>query len=310
MKKIITIVGATATGKTSLAIKLARRFNGEIISLDSRQIYRGMQIGTAQPTNEEMKGIKHHLVGIHNPSNTVSAGVYAELVINKVQSIHSRFKIPIICGGAGLYYRAIKKGIFDGSVTNTLLRKRLEQSYDKNPIILMECLLKIDPEYAKIVHINNKKRLVRALEIYETTGKTPSENFNKQKSNYTNHLDLFTIMLNWNRDILNKRISQRLDYMLELGWIKEVKNLLEKEKNSSLSYPALNSIGYAQIASYLASQIDYQQMKKEIMIKTCQFAKRQVQWFKKENIEIIVEMIDIKNKEIEEILYGILIETL
>ncbi len=308
MKKIITIVGATASGKTSLAIKLASRFDGEIISLDSRQIYRGMKIGTAQPTNEEMKRVKHHLIGIYSPSKTVSAGAYAELVIKKIQAIHSRSKIPIICGGAGLYYRAIKKGIFDGSVSNPSLRKKLEQSYDANPISLMDYLLKIDSEYAKLVHINNKKRLVRALEIYETTGKTPSENFRIQKSNLTNYLDIFTIMLSWNRDKLAKRISQRLDFMLDMGWIKEVEELLEKEKYNSKPFSALDSIGYNQIQSYLAGKINYQQMKKDIIIKTRQFSRRQVQWFKKENIDIIVEMDNLSNKEVEEILCCFLME--
>ena len=193
MKKIITIVGTTASGKTSLAIRLSHILDAEVISLDSRQIFKGMPIGTAQPTNKEKDGVTHHLIGFKNPWDPVSAGRYAELVLDKVSNIHKNGKIPIICGGAGLYYRAIKNGLFSKSSTDESLRHELESAYDKNPSHLMDELIKIDPEYASIVHINNKKRLVRALEIFGITGKAPSKNFDEQRNNPTKVLDLFTI---------------------------------------------------------------------------------------------------------------------
>ncbi len=308
MNKIITIVGATSSGKTSLAINLAQRFNGEVISLDSRQIYKGMEIGTAQPTNIEMKGVQHHLIGFSDPSKSVSAGKFAELVINKVKMIKSCSKTPIICGGAGLYYRAIKKGIFKGSMSNSELRHSIEKLYDLNPVSLFNKLQKIDPQYSRLVHINNKKRLVRALEIYEATGKTPTEHFKIQNSNQSNLLDLFTIMLSWNRENLINRIDKRLNQMLSAGWVKEVENLLKKQKNNSLSFSAINSIGYYQIQSYLNGQIDYNQMKEDIIIKTRQYARRQAQWFRKEKIDLIVEMDNVNIETIEEILYCLLVE--
>ena len=305
MDKIITIIGPTASGKTSLAIQLSKELDGEVISLDSRQIYKGMEIGTAQPTIEEMRGVKHHLIGCIHPKEPVSAGRYAELVINKVALVQQNGKIPIICGGAGLYYRAIKKGIFNDSITDVNLRNELESAYDNAPNALLKKLEEIDPQYASIVHINNKKRLVRALEIFGTTGKAPSINYQNQKSNPTKVLDLFTIKLDWERKNLNKRINQRLDFMLSSGWIDEVNDLVECERIENSLFPALNTIGYGQIKSFLKNDISFEKMKENIFIKTRQFAKRQNQWFNRENTELTIKMDDIKIDEIIQILCGI-----
>ena len=302
MKKIITIVGTTASGKTSLAIRLSHILDAEVISLDSRQIFKGMPIGTAQPTNKEKDGVTHHLIGFTNPWDPVSAGRYAELVLDKVSNIHKNGKTPIICGGAGLYYRAIKNGLFSKSSTDESLRHELESAYDKNPDQLMDELIKIDPEYASIVHINNKKRLVRALEIFGITGKAPSKNFDEQRNNPTKVLDLFTIRLDWERQSLIKRIEHRLDQMLVSGWVEEVKGLLKLQKEKSSLFPALNSIGYEQIQSYLENDIDFDKMKETIFVKTRQFAKRQSQWFNKEDIELTLKMDTLKKDEIIQIL--------
>ena len=305
MDKIITIVGPTASGKTSLAIQLSKELEGEVISLDSRQIYKGMGIGTAQPTIEEMMGVKHHLIGCIHPKEPVSAGRYAELVIDKVALVQQNGKIPIICGGAGLYYRAIKTGIFSDSITDVNLRNELESSYDDDPNVLLKKLEEIDPEYASIVHINNKKRLVRALEIFGTTGKAPSINYQNQKSNPTKVLDLFTIRLEWDRKNLNKRINQRLDLMLSSGWIDEVNELVECERKENSLFPALNTIGYGQIKSFLKNDISFEKMKENIFIKTRQFAKRQNQWFNNENTELTINMDNLKIDEIIQILCGL-----
>jgi len=301
--KIITIIGPTASGKTTLAVKLSQQLNAEVISLDSRQIYKYMPIGTAQPTEKEMGGITHHLVGFSDPAEPISAGTYANLVIEKVQMIQDYGKVPIICGGAGLYYRAIKRGIFEGSITDQDLRKDLEASYDEDPRFLMNELRSIDPDYADIVHINNKRRLVRALEIFGTTGKSPSDHFSEQSSNPSKGLDLFTIMLDWKRENLLQRINLRLEQMLLLGWVEEVKNLLDKQRKDSTFFPALNSIGYGQIQLYLNGEKNYEEMKDEIMIKTRQFARRQKQWFIKEHIDLAVKMDDIEKNQIDQILY-------
>ncbi len=305
MEKIITIIGPTASGKTSFAVKLSKKINGEIISLDSRQIYQLMPIGTAQPSIEEMDGINHHLIGITSPYETVSAGNYAQLVKDKVIAIRKNKKTPIICGGAGLYYRAIKDGIFEKSSTDIGLREELEKIYDANPFSLMERLIKVDSQYAKIVHINNKKRLVRALEIFDSTGIAPSEHFNNQINDYSKNLDLYTIRLNWRRNNLINRINSRLEQMLAAGWVDEVKFLLEMQKQSSKPFPSLNSIGYQQIQNYLYGEITFDKMKENIKIKTRQFAKRQNQWFNNEDIELVVQMEELIIDDIIEILYDI-----
>jgi tRNA dimethylallyltransferase len=166
----------------------------------------------------------------------------------------------------------------------------------------MDELIKIDPEYASIVHINNKKRLVRALEIFGITGKAPSENFDEQKNNPTKVLDLFTIRLDWERRSLIKRIEHRLDQMLVSGWVAEVEGLLKLQKEKSSLFPALNSIGYEQIQSYLENDIDFDKMKETIFVKTRQFAKRQSQWFNKEDIELTLKMDTLKKDEVAQIL--------
>ena len=169
----------------------------------------------------------------------------------------------------------------------------------------MRDLINIDPDYANIVHINNKRRLVRALEIFSITGKSPSENFNQQNKNLRSHLNLFTIRLDWERESLVKRINLRLEQMLYMGWIKEVDLLLKKQKAHSLLFPPLNSIGYKQICSHVNGEISFEDMKKKVLIKTRQFAKRQKQWFDKENIDLIVGMDNLDDREISQILYCI-----
>ena len=302
MEKILTIIGPTASGKSSLSVELAKRLDGEIIGLDSRQIYEGMPVGTAQPTKEEMDGIPHHLFGFRNPAKPISSGEYAKMMKEKVVEIRGFGKTPIICGGAGLYYRALKTGIFEGSVSDLPTRDRLDQAYEDDPAALLAWLRSIDPEYAEIVHINNKKRLMRALEIYEATGKTPSEHFRDQEKNPVETMNLFTILLNWDRKIIIERIEQRTDEMLENGWIEEVQELLIKQSVSKKVYPALNSIGYRQIQSYLKNELTFDEMREDIVIRTRQFARRQVQWYKKENIELIIEMDNLNHKKIPKII--------
>ena len=241
----LAVVGPTASGKTSISIKLAKKINGEVIGLDSRQIYKGMEIGTAQPTVHEMDGIPHHLIGSLDPWTRVSAGKYASKVYDKINFIKSKGKVPIICGGSGLYFRAVVRGLFDESSTNLFIREKLEIEYNLNPKFLLKKLNKIDPEYSKIVHINNKKRLVRALEIYEITGRTPSEHFINQKIN--NILKVFTIYLDWNKEELNQRIIKRTKNMISKGWFDEVNKLNLMRKNII----GLDSIGYREITLFL-----------------------------------------------------------
>ena len=298
LKKIPAIIGPTCSAKTSLAIKLAKLIDGEIIGLDSRQIYREIPIGTAQPNEEELKSIKHHLIGCYDLNKSISAGKYAELVELSIEKIFKKNKNPIICGGAGLYFRALTKGIFSDSISDLNIRKSLNKAYDKNPKRLLKKLKSIDPEYSKIVHINNKKRLIRALEIYETTGKSPSQHFLLQKSTKKSKINIFSIYLRWDQRMLNKRISLRTLDMLKHGWINEVEKIKKQEKKNNIKYSCLNSIGYSQISDYLDGFITSEKMKEEIITKTCRLSKKQLKWFKKESINLCIEMDSIRIREI------------
>ena len=305
MKKIFTIIGPTAVGKTNISIKIAKLIKGQVVGLDSRQIYKGMSIGTAQPNKIEMQSILHHLVGERDPWKSISAGEYSKMVINRVNSIMNAGENPIICGGAGLYYRAINKGIFEKSSSNEDIRKDLELRYDKNPTKLHNELKRIDPDYYKIVHINNKKRLVRALEIYQITGRPPSANFKNQYLEKTNKLNLFTVFLTIEKEPHLNNIKGRTIKMLDNGWIDEVKSLITLKEEMEFDFPALDSIGYKQIIEYLNGSINKDSLIDTIVSKTWQYAKKQYKWFKKENIDLIVDVTKLDPSVVSECIYDI-----
>ena len=196
IKTSLAIIGPTASGKSRLAIEIAKKIKGEIIGLDSRQIYKDMSIGTAQLNKEEEEGIPHHLIGIKSPEETISAGEYAELVLDEIKNIQSRNHIPIICGGSGLYFRTLTQGIFKGSKSDYEVREKLENEYYRlGSHILLDKLNRIDPDYAISVHPNNKKRLIRALEIYEITGKSPTDNYKQQSKENKIKFEVLSIYL-------------------------------------------------------------------------------------------------------------------
>mgnify|MGYP001220652740 FL=1 len=302
----LAIIGPTASGKSTVAVEIAKRIKGEVIGLDSRQIYKDMAIGTAQPSINEQRGVSHHLIGIKPPSEEISAGAYSKLVLDVAKDIKSRNHIPVLCGGSGLYYRALTQGIFDESKTDLKIRKELENEYDQHGSeTLMSQLISIDPDYAKNVHPNNKKRLIRALEIYQSTGKTPTQHYNKQSnSSKNNTLDLFTIYLEWEKSELNNRIKTRTKEMLKAGWIDEVKKLLKDYSDAII--PPLDSIGYREIVSYIDDKITLRSLEKIIAIKTRQFSVRQIKWFNKESIDLTIKMKS--NKSISQICDQIIYE--
>jgi len=288
-KLVMAIVGPTAIGKTTVAIDVANKVNGEIIGLDSRQIYKGMVVGTSQPTIEELAAAPHHLIGVKDPDSPISAGKYAKLVLNLVKDISERGKEPIICGGAGLYYRAITKGIFSESETHLDVREKLIQEYEETgPDGLLNRLQELDPEYAVKVHPNNKKRLIRALEIYTVTGKPPSEHFNRQEKFGIPTLDLFTVLLTIDRKELDKRIAKRTAKMLNSGWIEETKML--RKGNDPIAMHPMDSIGYRQIADFLDGKLNKEELEAKIILRTCQYARRQLQWFRQENIDLTIDI--------------------
>ena len=292
VKPILAIVGPTAVGKTSVAIAVAQKVKGEIIGLDSRQLYRGMPIGTAQPSAGELELIPHHLIAIREPHEIVSAGEYSTLVKECIAEIRMRGKEPIICGGASLYLEALTKGIFEDSTADLKIREKLNEEYDQYPPALLKKLQGIDSEYGHIVHINNKKRLVRALEIFELTGKSPTEHFNSQTINPSTNHHFCVILLSMDKQDLETRICNRTKKMLANSWIEETKALLEKYSEGEVH--ALDSIGYHQICKYLVGEYTLEEVEEEIILRTRQYAKRQLTWFRNRSnpIEIDVEQFE------------------
>lgn len=286
MKSII-IVGPTAIGKTNLSISLAKEINGEIIGLDSRQIFDFMPIGTGQPSKNEMIEIKHYLIGTHKLTRKISAGKYSKLVVKSIKEILSKNKVPIICGGSGLYYRALVKGIFNESITNYNIRKKLIKRLETEGVDnLLKELKNIDFNYSKIVHKNNVKRLLRALEIYYITGKGPSENFKKQKINTNDNF--FKIYLKMDIDVLRKKIKNRILSMIENGWIEEVNEIVSMGHKKSNQ--AMESIGFNDVNDFLKKKINLNELIEQININTRQYAKKQIKWFNREQFDLIIDL--------------------
>ena len=289
-------MGPTAIGKSTVAVMLAKTFNGEVIGLDSRQIYRNMPIGTAQPSIKEMDGVPHHLIGILSPSEIISAGEYARLVNKTIQNVKSNQNLPIICGGSGLYYRALTQGFFNESSSDAKIRDSLNKRLNRDGArVLLAELNSIDPEYSKIVHLNNHKRILRALEIFEITGKPPSEHFRKQEKN--NQREKFlSIYLKPNIDALVPRINNRIEKMLGNGWLEEVKDLKSLGFNDN-THP-MESLGYKYLIQYLKGERNLNDTIERIKIETRQFARKQIKWFDKEEMDITIDIPEISNKVI------------
>ena len=271
--KIIVIVGPTASGKTSLAIKLARRYHGQIISADSRQIYRGMNIGTAQPNKKQLLQIKHHLIGCINPDQPFSLADFIQLANKKITYLLSKNITPIIVGGTGLYISALIDNYqLPSGKIDLELRKKLEQ---KTPQQLMTLLRKKDLQTAQIIDQNNKRRLVRALEYVLTNKKSFTANQQKKTSDYQYQI----IGLNPGKEKLEHNIRLRTIEMIKNGLVAETKKLLKKY---SASLPALQTIGYQEIIQYLDNKKSLTQAEELINIHTRQYAKRQMTWFKRD----------------------------
>tara|TARA_B100000427_G_scaffold113399_1_gene93998 strand:- start:195 stop:1103 length:909 start_codon:yes stop_codon:yes gene_type:complete len=284
LKNFFSIVGPTASGKTNLSIQLAERLNGEIIGVDSRQIYKSIPIGTAQPSKQELKTVPHHLIGIKDLNEPISAGEYIKLIDKKIYAIIDKKRTPILCGGTGLYFKTLFEGIFSESTTDINIRKRLEGEYDSNKKASYEKLQSIDPDYALKVHINNKKRLVRALELYEITGKNMSDNFASKNIKSDFHNRFFKIYLRMSRKTLHERILKRTLFMVKNGLIEEVQSVLDNNYNIE----HLDYIGFNEIVSYLNSEISLDEAIEKIVIRTRQYAKRQLKWFDIQDFDLII----------------------
>jgi tRNA dimethylallyltransferase len=279
MKELIVITGPTAVGKTEFAISLAEEIQGEIVSADSRQVYKYMDIGTAKPTIEDQSRVKHHLIDILYPNEEIDAGSFSKLARSKIDQIFDNGHQPILVGGTGLYIRGIIDGIFEGPGRNEMIRSKLKEIQEKNQNQLHFMLKDIDPESAIKIHPNDRQRIIRALEIYYETGKSMSL-MQKEHRFGSSHYNTFFIGLYRDRDELYDIINTRVDDMIASGFIKEVAGLLEMGYSSELN--SMQGLGYRYILSFLKKEIMLDETIELIKRDTRRYAKRQMTWFNKE----------------------------
>ena len=280
-KKIVVVCGPTASGKTALAVELAKEHNGEVISSDSMQIYRRMDIGTAKPTVEEMQGIPHHMIDVVDPEEDFSVARYVDMASRCVDDVLARGKLPIVAGGTGLYIDSLLSGrTFSAFSPESPLRGELEgRMRAEGGEKLLEELAKVDPESAARLHPNDEKRIVRALEVYLTTGKTITQH-NAETLAIPPRYDALTINLSYeNRADMWSRIDRRVDVMMEQGLVEEVRALLNSGVPEKCT--AMQAIGYKEMVEAVLRTGDYHAGAEEIKLRSRQYAKRQLTWFKR-----------------------------
>ncbi|MFA9424114.1 MAG: tRNA (adenosine(37)-N6)-dimethylallyltransferase MiaA [Sedimentibacter sp.] len=300
--KIIVIVGPTAVGKTYVSVELAKKMNTQVISADSMQIYKGMNIGTAKVLPEEMQEIKHHMIDLINPDENYSVSDFKKEAENIIDNMLINNNIPIIVGGSGLYVNSLIYDLdFGKAKSNDEIREYYTYYYENHgEDALFEKLRNIDPESAEKIHKNNVKRVIRALEVYDITGKKFSElntDIRKQSDKY----ECILVGLSTDRKILYDRINQRVDKMLADGLVEEVKSLMNKGYDKNLV--SLQAIGYKEIIEYLDGNITLEEAVNILKRNTRRFAKRQYTWFlKDENVKWFqIENLDEINMTLEKI---------
>jgi tRNA dimethylallyltransferase len=293
----IAIVGPTCSGKTRAAIELAKLIKGEIISVDARQIYKLIDIGTAKPTREELSEVPHHLVDILSLDDEMSAGAFAKLARETVKGVFARNHLPIMVGGSGLYLRAIINGLFDSPEVDEEIRKKLRQRFElEGAENLLKELQEIDPKAAEGLIPENYKRILRALEVYYSSGEAIS-NLRLARPSAPDFQTLqFGIQLD--RKILYCRIEKRVDKMIEQGLVDEVKEILRRGFHPNLN--SLQTVGYKEVISFLGEKIRFEDMVSLIKMNTRHYAKRQMTWFRKDRRIIWIKADDKSPREIAE----------
>ncbi|SCP95045.1 tRNA (adenosine(37)-N6)-dimethylallyltransferase MiaA [Anaerobium acetethylicum] len=290
-KPLIILTGPTAVGKTKLSIALAKAVNGEIISADSMQVYKYMDIGSAKITKEEMGGIKHYLIDEFKPDEEFNVVKFKEYACRYMEKIYEKGKIPILVGGTGFYIQAVLNDIdFSETTEDPEFRRELEiLAADRGAEYLHDMLRNVDPESASAIHSNNVKRVIRALEYYKKTGSRISEHNASQKKKKSPYNFLYFV-LNDNRDILYERIDQRVDQMLDQGLVDEVKTLAEKGYTRDLV--SMQGLGYKEILAYMDGEMTLEEAVYTIKRDTRHFAKRQLTWFRRETDVTWIELQD------------------
>ena len=290
-KKLIILTGPTAVGKTALSIALAKRLDGEIISADSMQVYKHMDIGSAKIKVEEMEEIPHHLIDLLEPDEEFNVVRFKELSKEALFGIYERGRLPVVAGGTGFYIQALLYDIhFDETDNEHEYRKQLEQiASDKGNEYLYQMLKEIDPLSAEEIHFNNTKRVIRALEYYHDTGKTISSHNYEQRGNQSPY-NFAYFVLNDKRELLYQRIEERVDIMLKNGLIEEVKELLAHGCDADMV--SMQGIGYKEVVNHLENNISLEDTAELIKKNTRHFAKRQLTWFRREKDVCMINIDD------------------
>lgn len=278
MIQVVAVVGPTGSGKTALGVALAKELGTEIVSADSMQFYRGMEIGTGAPSADELAAVKHHFVGHLTPDQRMSAGEYQIQARKVVQSLNEQGKPAVVVGGSGLYIQALIDGLFDGPGRDETVRARLEEERESTGVeALYERLQSVDPEYAAVIERTDPIRVVRALEIYELSGEPASKLYAEHQAKQVS-LESRQFLIDYPREVLYDRINRRVDGMLEAGLLDEIKALVDAGYEADVR--KLKSLGYREMLSYVMGERGFDEAVEQMKKYTRRYAKRQLTWFR------------------------------
>ena len=279
-KPVVVIVGPTAVGKSRIAVEVAKAFETDVLTADSRQVYRGMDVGTDKPASEERQAVPHRLIDLVDPDESFNAGLYRRRAIDEIERLYRDCRLPLVVGGTGLYVRTLLKGLCDAPQADPIMREALrqeaeDQGYDR----LYARLVDVDPVIAARLHPRDESKVIRALEVYQLSGRRMSE-FQQEHGFAERPFAALMIGLNRDRDMLYRRIEGRIDWQLAHGLIEETKQLLAQgyQRDSA----AMKGLGYRQVAEHLAGEYDAAEMVRRFKRDTRHFSKRQMTWFRKE----------------------------
>ena len=280
LKPVVVMVGPTAVGKSRVAVDVAKAFETEVLTADSRQVYRGMDVGTDKPVPEECQGVPHRLIDLVNPDESFNAGLYRRQALDEIERLYRDCRLPLVVGGTGLYVRTLLKGLCDAPPADPIVRAALRQeAKDQGHDRLYARLVAVDPVAAARLHPRDESKVIRALEVYQLSGRRMSE-FQQEHGFAERPFSALIIGLNRDRDALYRRIEERIDWQLAHGLIEETKQFLAQgyQRDSA----AMKGLGYRQVAEHLAGEYDVAEMVRRFKRDTRHFSKRQMTWFRKE----------------------------
>ena len=279
-KPVVVIVGPTAVGKSRVAVEVAKAFETEVLTADSRQVYRGMDVGTDKPAPEDCQGIPHRLIDLVDPDEPFNAGLYRRQAVDEIERLYRDCRLPLVVGGTGLYVRTLLKGLCDAPQADPIVRAALRQeAKDHGHDRLYARLVDVDPVAAARLHPRDESKVIRALEVYQLSGRRMSE-FQERHGFAERPFSALVVGLNRDRDVLYRRIEERIDWQLAHGLIEETQQLLAQ--GSQRDSAAMKGLGYRQVAEHLAGEYDAAEMVRRFKRDTRHFSKRQMTWFRKE----------------------------